>query len=88
VIGTSQLPPAIRALAAPRGGVRITLDEHGLDLQAAVEEFQHRLIAEALRRTKGNKQAAARLLGLKRTTLVAKLRRCGMDDGDASGATA
>jgi two-component system, NtrC family, response regulator AtoC len=88
VIGTSQLPPAIRALAGPRGGVRITLDEHGLDLQAAVEEFQHRLIAEALRRTKGNKQAAARLLGLKRTTLVAKLRRCGMDDGDASGATA
>jgi DNA-binding NtrC family response regulator len=33
------------------------------------------LIDEALRRTKGNKQAAARLLGLKRTTLVAKLRR-------------
>jgi DNA-binding NtrC family response regulator len=28
-----------------------------------------------LRRTKGNKQAAAKLLGLKRTTLVAKLRR-------------
>jgi DNA-binding NtrC family response regulator len=28
-----------------------------------------------LRRAKGNKQAAARLLGLKRTTLVAKLRR-------------
>jgi DNA-binding NtrC family response regulator len=88
VIGISQLPPAIRALAAPPGGVRITLDEHGLDLQAAVEEFQHRLIAEALRRTKGNKQAAARLLGLKRTTLVAKLRRRGMEDGDASGATA
>jgi len=32
-------------------------------------------VYEALRRTKGNKQAAARLLGLKRTTLVAKLRR-------------
>ncbi len=41
----------------------------------AVEEFEYRLIDEALRRTKGNKQAAARLLGLKRTTLVAKLRR-------------
>ena len=34
-----------------------------------------RMIDEALRRTNGNKQAAARLLGLKRTTLVAKLRR-------------
>jgi hypothetical protein len=30
---------------------------------------------EALRLTNGNKSAAARMLGLKRTTLVAKLRR-------------
>ncbi|MGH7896184.1 MAG: helix-turn-helix domain-containing protein, partial [Candidatus Binatia bacterium] len=45
------------------------------DLTTAVEEFESRLIDEALRRSKGNKQAAARLLGLKRTTLVAKLRR-------------
>ena len=46
-----------------------------LDLTTAVEEFESRLIDEALRRSKGNKQAAARLLGVKRTTLVAKLRR-------------
>ena len=52
-----------------------SLGDAGLDLNTAVEEFEHRLIAEALRRTKGNKQAAARLLGVKRTTLVAKLRR-------------
>jgi DNA-binding NtrC family response regulator len=88
VIGPSQLPPAIRALTATRGASRITFAEDGLDLQAAVEDFQHRLIAEALRRTKGNKQAAARLLGLKRTTLVAKLRRCGMDEFDGSGTIA
>jgi DNA-binding NtrC family response regulator len=87
VIGPSQLPPAIRVLAASHDAGRVVLDDDGLDLQAAMQEFQHRLIAEALRRTKGNKQAAARLLGLKRTTLVAKLRRCGMD-ADASGASA
>jgi DNA-binding NtrC family response regulator len=87
VIGPSQLPPAIRVLAASRDAGRAVLDDDGLDLQAAMQEFQHRLIAEALRRTKGNKQAAARLLGLKRTTLVAKLRRCGMD-ADTSGASA
>ena len=85
VIDAAQLPPAIRALAATPGGGRVGLAEHGLDLHAAVEEFQHRLIAEALRRTKGNKQAAARLLGLKRTTLLAKLRRCGMDELEGSG---
>ncbi len=77
VIGVGDLPPAVRALIAPRTATRITLEPAGLDLAAAVEEFEHELIAEALRRTKGNKQAAARLLGVKRTTLLAKLRRLG-----------
>jgi DNA-binding NtrC family response regulator len=36
------------------------------------------MINEALKQTGGNKQAAARLLGLKRTTFSAKLRRCGV----------
>jgi DNA-binding NtrC family response regulator len=79
VIDTAHLPPAITALG-PRGAAPVTLDDRGLDLNTAVEELQQRLIAEALRRTRGNKQAAARLLGLKRTTLVAKLRRRGLDD--------
>jgi DNA-binding NtrC family response regulator len=82
VIQVADLPPAIRALAASRPASRVTLDDDGLDLNAAVEEFEHRLIAEALRRTKGNKQAAARLLGLKRTTLLAKLRRHAPDGAD------
>jgi transcriptional regulator with PAS, ATPase and Fis domain len=75
VIGLGALPPAIRSLISEKKIPRPTLGEHGLDLNTAVEEFENRLIEEALRRTKGNKQAAARLLGLKRTTLVAKLRR-------------
>jgi transcriptional regulator with PAS, ATPase and Fis domain len=70
-----QLPAQIRSLISEKKIPRPTLGEHGLDLNTAVEEFENRLIEEALRRTKGNKQAAARLLGLKRTTLVAKLRR-------------
>jgi len=36
------------------------------------------VIREALKQTGGNKQAAAKLLGLKRTTFAAKLRRCGV----------
>ena len=61
------------------------MTEEGIDLNQAVEEFEYRLIDEALRRTKGNKQAAARLLGLKRTTLVAKLRRKSSGSGPAQG---
>jgi transcriptional regulator with PAS, ATPase and Fis domain len=74
-IGVDHLPPTIRSFISEKKIPRATLGEEGLDLNTAVEEFENRLIEEALRRTKGNKQAAARLLGLKRTTLVAKLRR-------------
>jgi transcriptional regulator with PAS, ATPase and Fis domain len=74
-IDVDHLPPSIRSFISEKKIPRPTLGEEGLDLNSAVEEFENRLIEEALRRTKGNKQAAARLLGLKRTTLVAKLRR-------------
>jgi transcriptional regulator with PAS, ATPase and Fis domain len=75
VIRVESLPPNIRSFISDKKIPRPTLTEEGIDLNQAVEEFEYRLIDEALRRTKGNKQAAARLLGLKRTTLVAKLRR-------------
>jgi len=74
-VGVENLPPNIRSFISDKKIPRPQLTEEGIDLNAAVEEFEYRLIDEALRRTKGNKQAAARLLGLKRTTLVAKLRR-------------
>jgi transcriptional regulator with PAS, ATPase and Fis domain len=76
-IRVENLPANIRSFISDKKIPRPTLTDEGIDLNAAVEEFEHRLIDEALRRTKGNKQAAARLLGLKRTTLVAKLRRKG-----------
>jgi DNA-binding NtrC family response regulator len=74
-IDVDSLPPNIRSFISEKKIPRPVMSDDGLDLTNAVEEFENRLIDEALRRTKGNKQAAARLLGLKRTTLVAKLRR-------------
>ncbi len=75
LVRVEHLPSNIRSFISEKRIPKPTLSENGLDLNSAVEEFENRLIEEALRRTKGNKQAAARLLGLKRTTLVAKLRR-------------
>ncbi|MBV8453104.1 MAG: sigma-54-dependent Fis family transcriptional regulator [Deltaproteobacteria bacterium] len=54
------------------------IGEDGVDLNALVRELEGRMINEALKLAGGNKQAAARLLGLKRTTFSAKLRRCGV----------
>ncbi len=66
--------------------VAAEIGEGGVDLNALVRELEGRMINEALKLAGGNKQAAARLLGLKRTTFSAKLRRCGVvasgSDGD------
>jgi DNA-binding NtrC family response regulator len=51
------------------------LPTSGTDLRAMLEAVEERMIFEALERTGGNKNRAAELLGLNRTTLVEKLRR-------------
>jgi DNA-binding NtrC family response regulator len=45
-----------------------------MDFGAAVGQFERAMLAGALLQTAGNKTAAAELLGLKRTTLIMKLR--------------
>ncbi len=47
-------------------------------LQARVQEFETNLIRQALSRTSGNQSRAARLLGVKHTTLNAKIHRYGI----------
>ena len=46
-----------------------------VDLKDAVQRFEMDLINAALERTRGNQSRAARLLGVKHTTLNAKLKR-------------
>jgi len=52
-----------------------SLPPGGLDLAAHLEQVERRYLAEALARTGGNRQHAADLLRLQRTTLVEKLKR-------------
>jgi transcriptional regulator with PAS, ATPase and Fis domain len=83
VIRVDDLPANVRSFISEKKIPRPVMGDEGLDLARAVEEFENSLIEEALRRTKGNKQAASRLLGLKRTTLVAKLRRREIGSGSS-----
>ncbi len=48
---------------------------HGVKLQDEVQQFETELIRTALERTGGNQARAARLLGVKHTTLNAKIKR-------------
>jgi DNA-binding NtrC family response regulator len=77
-IAVTDLPPAIRtprALTPSKGNPMPGLPQDGTDLRAMLEAVEDRMIGEALERTGGNKNRAAELLGLNRTTLVEKLRR-------------
>jgi transcriptional regulator with PAS, ATPase and Fis domain len=74
VIGSDDLPPHILTKAEPRD-VEPHVGERGVDLFAVVESFENRLIDEALCRAGGDQLAAARLLGVNRSILLAKLAR-------------
>jgi transcriptional regulator with PAS, ATPase and Fis domain len=69
------LPPNIRCFVADKKNPRPIISSEQVDLREATDQLQLRLMDEALRLTNGNKSAAAKILGLKRTTLVAKLRK-------------
>jgi DNA-binding NtrC family response regulator len=69
------LPANIRSFVSDKKNPRPTLSTEQVDLREATDQLQLRLMDEALRLTNGNKSAAAKILGLKRTTLVAKLRK-------------
>jgi DNA-binding NtrC family response regulator len=78
-IELSDLPQEVQqaqelALSSP-----VTLPEEGIDLEQFVANLERELIERSLERTGGNKGQAARLLNLKRTTLVEKLKRIQRD---------
>lgn len=61
------------------GSVSFTDISRGIDLYNEMRRFEVRLIQRALEETDGHQVNAARLLGLKVTTLNAKIKRYGLD---------
>ncbi len=62
--------------------IRLRLPDAGVSLYDVLEAIETDLIRQALDRTSGNRSAAAQLLGIRRTTLVEKLRRARDSQGD------
>jgi sigma-54 specific flagellar transcriptional regulator A len=60
------------------------LPAEGIDLRAYLENLERRLITQALASAGGTVAQAARLLGLRRTTLVEKLRKYDLTGSDLS----
>jgi transcriptional regulator with PAS, ATPase and Fis domain len=63
------------------------LPDDGIDLVSFISDFENTLIMQALERTGYNKNQAAKLLGMNRTTLVERIKKRKLiapDDGDGT----
>jgi len=74
-IEVADLPPEIQQAEEVAVAGDLSLPEGGIDFAAFIQKIERDLINQSLERTGGNKGQAARLLKLKRTTLVEKLKR-------------
>jgi DNA-binding NtrC family response regulator len=74
-IEMSDLTPEIQQASQASATPDLNLPEEGIDFAGYVNKIEHELIRRALEKTGGNKGRASRLLNLKRTTLVEKLKR-------------
>ncbi|MFO7985851.1 MAG: sigma-54 dependent transcriptional regulator [Desulfatiglandaceae bacterium] len=82
-IEVHDLPGKIRKAAEiPVKASSVGIPDEGICLNAAVTEFEKALILQSLQKAHGVKNEAAKLLNLKRTTLVEKIKRYHLDSQD------
>jgi DNA-binding NtrC family response regulator len=74
-IDIQDLSPEIQNEPAPADTTDVWFPEDGLDFESYISGVELSLIRRSLEHTRGNKRQAARLLRLKRTTLIEKLKR-------------
>jgi DNA-binding NtrC family response regulator len=63
------------ASSGAHGTAEVWFPDDGLDFEGYISGVELSLIKQSLERTQGNKRQAAKLLKLKRTTLIEKLKR-------------
>jgi DNA-binding NtrC family response regulator len=77
-IGIADLPSSLRPDAGRAASDAPRLGASGLSLTATVDRFEAELIRQALQQTGWNKNQAAKLLEMNRTTLLEKIKKHGL----------
>lgn len=85
VIDVADLPPKYQSASPnPATGVAVQIPENGMDFNSAVDAYENELILKALEKTGWNRNQAASLLRLNRTTLVEKIKKKGLRPPEAN----
>jgi len=71
--------PSAQSLAAPS-----SIPDEGINFSEVVSQIERNLLLQTLDKTGGNRMQAAKLLKMKRTTLVEKLKRLHIESGEES----
>jgi transcriptional regulator with PAS, ATPase and Fis domain len=74
----SDLPSEIQSSETFSNGTPFEIPEEGINFTNIVVDMERELILQGLRKANGNKKLAAKLLNLKRTTLIEKIKRIGL----------
>jgi DNA-binding NtrC family response regulator len=78
-VAITDLPAEVQATPETTEAPFVDFPDSGIDLPAYLAKIERDLIQRSLDRTGGNRNKAAELLRIKRTTLVEKLKRLGPD---------
>ena len=83
-IDVHDLPEKYRKAHVNSDPTKVEIPENGVDFNTAVDSYENALIMRALEKTGWNRNQAALLLKLNRTTLVEKIKKKGLRPPDQS----
>ena len=84
VVDVLDLPEKYRRSQVESDPNRLDIPESGMDFNTAVDSYENALIMKALEKTGWNRNQAALLLKLNRTTLVEKIKKKGLRPPESS----
>ena len=87
-IRSEDLPPEILKRSDINLPPVIEIPDEGINFQSVVSGMERELIVQSLKKSGGNKKLAAKLLNLKRTTLIEKIKRIGLERAPAASTSA
>ena len=86
VVGFEDLPENIQDVSGSHYPDKEVIIDNELNLNEAVQDYEKKIILEALEKTNWVKSKAAKLLNINRTTLVAKIKKQNIETDKAASA--